>query len=1248
MKKIYTLAILLICLISQPLLYGQTKPGTTQIPTGHQLYKSLKIKAQKNAKNKPVNPSKIGDKASDRMYYEFDRTCDPKTRKIPKDIYQKEQLFTKQSKSLSSVGNIKKSSANWENRGPFNVGGRTRALAIDRTNENIILAGGVSGGLWRSEDGGENWKRVTRRFQNPSITAIVQDPRPGYQHIWYYGGGERIGNSASATALYTGAGIYKSQDGGRTWELLDATADQTVLDVSPFDVVNSMAIHPQNGDLYVATFDGIHRSQDGGKSFQEVFASGRDKRTEIIITPKSTFYITVSELTTNSTIAGVYSSKNGIDWTRIGEDIEELNRSLRIICAYNPSNENEVYIFRTVTANRPNQPLNSIFKYNATDNTFIDFTDKLPPTIAPIGGLNTQTGYNMVLAIHPTNPDIILFGGTNLFRTTDGFRTVVDNVSNDWVAGYSPLNDVSLYPNNHPDMHAAIFFPSNPNKVLNANDGGVFMTEDITTDNSFEEPVSWISLNNGYITTQPYAISFDPESESDELLAGFQDNGSWYTDQEDPIASWIEQFGGDGSYNAFADKGRTRYVSTQFGNVLRFNLDNNDEVASIAFVKPAGVVGFSFVTPFVLDPNDDNVMYLPVGRSLYRNSNLDEIPSFASIDDIAGPATVNWSKIASVESIISEFRELNSITALDVSKFPEADKVYYGTGQGQVYRMDFANLSTSKPVDIFTDKGFPEDAFVNSVQVDPNNSDRVVIAFSNYDVKSVFYTTDGGETWTDISGNLEENKDGSGNGPSVRWVSFLGNNNGLLAGTSTGLYYTDRIVDENTVWRLETNQIGNGVVMQVRTRKDGLAALAVHGNGVYSKKFNVSPPTGERTLFIDKKPKDVSFSIENTPEFITVDLNEVFREVNDQEFTVKVESSNNEFIDYNLSGKKLQVLFSATNSATANPDKVGEAIITLIAVSGAQKVATEFNVRVFQNPLFDSFDPNKPLIPTDVNPSIIPFDKLRLVENVSQELADQFIIPEGETWTIERMKMTAVSDVLLIPDLSIPGNQAQFRIYKDDNNRPGEQILDVTDTIRTNPVFEDELTPEQFEFVLPKKIELTSGKYWCSFARIEEIIFVNNLRWLYYIVEPDEPTFNNIADAYGRGINSAALTVEWSSFTDVPVANINDSPEGKATLLFSLFGVKNSVSKKSLNLTENDVVAYPNPTNGLVDVKFTTLPEEAITIKVMDISGKQVASYSFDHTQSEYLIDTSDWVSGMYIAKINGNTTKMTTKIIRK
>ncbi|WP_205635354.1 hypothetical protein, partial [Flavivirga aquatica] len=223
-------------------------------------------------------------------------------------------------------------------------------------------------------------------------------------------------------------------------------------------------------------------------------------------------------------------------------------------------------------------------------------------------------------------------------------------------------------------------------------------------------------------------------------------------------------------------------------------------------------------------------------------------------------------------------------------------------------------------VDIFTGKGLPEKSYLSSIHVDPNDSDRVVISFSNYNIPSIFYTKDAGETWIDISGNLEEKRDGTGNGPSVRWVSFLGNKDGILAGTSSGLYYSDRINEKNTVWRLENNQIGNGVVVQVRTRQDGFAAVAVHGNGVFSKKFDVTPPSGKNTLFVNKKPENIELPTQETPEFITLDLSEVFKEEQGNNIDITIENldKNGDFIRHEFFNNQLDIYFPKANSDIPN------------------------------------------------------------------------------------------------------------------------------------------------------------------------------------------------------------------------------------------------------------------------------------------------------------------------------------------
>jgi hypothetical protein len=196
--------------------------------------------------------------------------------------------------------------------------------------------------------------------------------------------------------------------------------------------------------------------------------------------------------------------------------------------------------------------------------------------------------------------------------------------------------------------------------------------------------------------------------------------------------------------------------------------------------------------------------------------------------------------------------------------------LYYGTTDGQVYRVDNANSGTGTRVDIYTSKGFPAGAYVSAIAVDPANSANVMVCFSNYAVKSIFYSTNSGSTWADISGNLEQNPDGSGNGPSVRWVHVhLTSTNAkvYLVGTSTGLYATETLNGTSTVWTQEgATSIGNAVVSMLMSRQsDNLVAIATHANGLFSGTVTASGggvcnvPTGLASSSITSSSAAVSW-----------------------------------------------------------------------------------------------------------------------------------------------------------------------------------------------------------------------------------------------------------------------------------------------------------------------------------------------------------------------------------------------------
>jgi hypothetical protein len=184
----------------------------------------------------------------------------------------------------------------------------------------------------------------------------------------------------------------------------------------------------------------------------------------------------------------------------------------------------------------------------------------------------------------------------------------------------------------------------------------------------------------------------------------------------------------------------------------------------------------------------------------------------------------------------------SEISFITVSKVP-GNRVYYGTNLGKVYRLDNANTGNPVPVEI-TGSGFPVNAFVACIDVDPDNADRLMVTFSNYGVQSLFHSTDGGSTWIAAGGNLEEFPDGSGNGPSIRCTKklFYQGKKIIFAGTSCGLFSTTELKGDSTVWTKEgAATIGNVIIDMVDARQtDGFIAIGTHGNGVYSAFYNPS------------------------------------------------------------------------------------------------------------------------------------------------------------------------------------------------------------------------------------------------------------------------------------------------------------------------------------------------------------------------------------------------------------------------
>jgi hypothetical protein len=345
--------------------------------------------------------------------------------------------------------------------------------------------------------------------------------------------------------------------------------------------------------------------------------------------------------------------------------------------------------------------------------------------------------------------------------------------------------------------------------------------------------------------TQLYALSIDKSAPGSAFIAGgFQDRGNWMSRTNGGLQSWQEVSGGDGTFAEIAPNGTDVYQSTSNGNLFKYAKSDVTSPVSNTDVTPGGKRNPLFVNPFVIDPAVSDNLYYASGNTTGTTST----GIWRTTNATAG--TPAWSYFTN--SDVSG----DQVSAVTVSRTNSANVLYYGTANGKAYRIDnasTANVATTTPTNI-TGGGFPAGGYVSSIAVDTTNSANVLLIFSNYNVARVWYSTNSGGTWTDISGNLT-----GANSPSVRWGKIFTINNvrHLFLATSTGVYYTTNINGGTTTWTQEgVNSIGNVVCTMLDYRSsDNTLVVATHGRGVFQTTIASALPV-ELVSFIGLYRKD--------------------------------------------------------------------------------------------------------------------------------------------------------------------------------------------------------------------------------------------------------------------------------------------------------------------------------------------------------------------------------------------------------
>ncbi len=853
-----------------------------------------------------------------RVMYEYNMLKDPFTGRLPVN-YRKEELAAarllpeRRREDQEAIMQTTNTTVNntYTPAGPTNVGGRTRALAYDKrfnnTTNRVILAGGVSGGIFRSTDGGANWTRVSPQDDVHNVTTIAQDTRAGQEDNWYAAGGEPIGASAEELgALYLGFGVWKSTNNGATWTKLpqdipgipgqaNGCPGLYLLECfdHPFDMVHKIVVNPLNSHVYVASHRRMIRSTNGGATWEIVFqttgvTSADLGQMDIVCTDAGKLYLALNGGSPDGALRGIWTSTTGnaLSWTRIaggtvlntdsvanwkGNDYSGNSR--RIVMALAPSSQNILYVTYENGQEHdgtPAQPEADLFKYDATANTWTNLSANVPdwpggnsPGIDPF---NSQFGYNLTVAVHPTNPNTVFLGGVNLFRSTSGFT---NTASTAWIGGYvkpSPNFSAAVYGSklspgditkwSHPDIHNIAFDPSNPNRAICANDGGLQITQNITAGvPADEEPVAWTAISN-YQTLQYYKVTIDPEEGRMNFAGGAQDNGTRFRDgfgflNPPTDNNQYRVLGGDGGTAQLAKvNGNTQHLfcSVQYGDMRRVSLSPG-LISGFTPIAPSGLTAIpgtqlygEFVTNFKLDQDNTEDLYYVNFNRLFRTTSASTVNSGSWIELDGVGNTVDPNGISD--------QVLLTIRALDLSRgaYAASHVLYMGTTGGRVYRLNNPRNAgvNALPVDI-TPPQIRDKAVIVDIASNPNNDEEIIVVASNYqangvNIANIWWTNNAKATtptWRNAEGNLLQ--------PSIRSCAIVvkkdaGNNpvTEYYIGTSVGLYSASNIgpllqSSGSVAWAREGGNVLNyAVVTSLAYRpQDNTLLVGTHGNGMY-------------------------------------------------------------------------------------------------------------------------------------------------------------------------------------------------------------------------------------------------------------------------------------------------------------------------------------------------------------------------------------------------------------------------------